>query len=395
MRHLIAAVLAMAVCVLTSPSALAQAFTYQGRLESAGAPATGSYDFQFALFTAPTGGTQVGLTTQHNAVPVEDGLFTVALSFANAFTGPARSLEIRVRPAGVGGFTTLTPRQNVTPAPYAIKALTENFVKLLDGVTLINDPGTTRVLLNRTTPVLSTEVLSVTALTGSGSGGIVVNHADTSGSPFLTFTTAGVFRGSLSYDHASTSVRLSAGAGPTPALTATPIGVGLNLATTPTQALEVGGAAAADTFMYRAPATRTLTIPPEAFKPDLTSQTGQFGSSLAFLDTGQTGNISAPVYLPDGAVLTGVTIVYLDNSAANDLTVLLLFRTLTSTFYNQQAGFVSSGSNVNPRTSTAAASDTINTTRAYTLRVSCAPAWSGASTAIKGVQITYTVSQPD
>jgi hypothetical protein len=34
------------------------AFTYQGRLQDGGAPANGSYDFQFTLWDALSGGTQ-------------------------------------------------------------------------------------------------------------------------------------------------------------------------------------------------------------------------------------------------------------------------------------------------------------------------------------------------
>jgi hypothetical protein len=52
-----------------------------------------------------------------------DGYFTVELDFkdANAFNGEARWLQIGVRPGGsTGGFTTLSPRQEVTPAPYAL-----------------------------------------------------------------------------------------------------------------------------------------------------------------------------------------------------------------------------------------------------------------------------------
>src|SRR6476469_5790691 len=35
-------------------------FTYQGRLVVSGSPASGNYDFSFALFDAATGGNQIG-----------------------------------------------------------------------------------------------------------------------------------------------------------------------------------------------------------------------------------------------------------------------------------------------------------------------------------------------
>ena len=99
-------------------------FTYQGRLEDAGSPATGSYDFEFRLFAAAAGGTQVGGTVVRPGVAVAAGLFTADLDFGNGvFTGDALWLEVAVRPAGSGAFTTLSPRQKATGAPYAIHAL--------------------------------------------------------------------------------------------------------------------------------------------------------------------------------------------------------------------------------------------------------------------------------
>jgi hypothetical protein len=55
-------------------------------------------------------------------VPITDGLFTVSLDFGDeVFTGDARWIEIAVRcPAGSGDYSPLTPRQALTPAPYAL-----------------------------------------------------------------------------------------------------------------------------------------------------------------------------------------------------------------------------------------------------------------------------------
>ncbi|HEX9441206.1 MAG TPA: hypothetical protein VF909_16090, partial [Roseiflexaceae bacterium] len=103
---------------------LGTAFTYQGQLKNAGGPVNGACDFQFALFDAPTGVNQIGATQPVNGLSVSNGLFTVALDFgASAFTGQARWLQIAVRcPAGSGIYTTLTPRQALTAAPYALYA---------------------------------------------------------------------------------------------------------------------------------------------------------------------------------------------------------------------------------------------------------------------------------
>jgi len=108
-----------------SPSALAQgtAFTYQGRLDSGGAPANGIYDFTFALYNAPTLGGQWGTTLTNSAVAVSNGLFTTTLDFgASPFVGGDLWLTIGVRTNGGGAFSILSPRQQLTPSPYAIWA---------------------------------------------------------------------------------------------------------------------------------------------------------------------------------------------------------------------------------------------------------------------------------
>jgi hypothetical protein len=58
-----------------------------------------------------------------NNVTITEGSFTVLLDFgATAFNGDARWLQIAVRsPAGSGVFTTLSPRQELTATPYALR----------------------------------------------------------------------------------------------------------------------------------------------------------------------------------------------------------------------------------------------------------------------------------
>ncbi len=100
------------------------AFTYQGHINTNGSPATGSFDFQFALRDAATLGNNVGTTQFVAAVSVSNGLFTVSLDFgAAAFDGSLRWLEIGVRPAVGGPYNLLVPRQQITSAPYAALAL--------------------------------------------------------------------------------------------------------------------------------------------------------------------------------------------------------------------------------------------------------------------------------
>ena len=118
--------LALIVILFLAAAVRAQttAFTYQGRLVDSGNPANGNYDLQFALFDSSAGGAQIGSTQSVNAVSVNGGIFTVQLDFGvNAFPGANRFLEISVRPAGGGNFTVLSPRQQISSTPYAIRTL--------------------------------------------------------------------------------------------------------------------------------------------------------------------------------------------------------------------------------------------------------------------------------
>jgi len=100
------------------------AFSYQGRLVEANGPADGLYDFQFKLFDDPNValGNQLGSEIIVNELDVNDGYFTVELNFGdNVFGGGELWLEISVRRSiSGGGFITLSSRQQITPAPYAI-----------------------------------------------------------------------------------------------------------------------------------------------------------------------------------------------------------------------------------------------------------------------------------
>ncbi len=103
-------------------AALGTGFTYQGQLKQSGNPVNGTCDLQFSLYDAASGGTQVGTTQSKTSVAVSNGYFTIPdLDFGSVFTGDARWLAIAVRcPAGSGSYTPLSPRQALTPAPYAL-----------------------------------------------------------------------------------------------------------------------------------------------------------------------------------------------------------------------------------------------------------------------------------
>jgi hypothetical protein len=104
-----------------SPRALAgTAFTYQGQIKKSGGLLTSTCNFQFSLWDALSGGTQVGTTQTASSLAVGNGLFTTPIDFGNnAFTGDARWLAIAVQCTGDGGYTALNPRQPLNPAPMA------------------------------------------------------------------------------------------------------------------------------------------------------------------------------------------------------------------------------------------------------------------------------------
>ena len=109
---------------IEAASALGTGFTYQGRLTDAGSPANGTYDLRFILYDAETAGAAVGSTVSKEDVAVSNGLFSVDIDFgAAAFNGDARWVEIAVRPgSATGSHTVLSPRQPISPAPYALFA---------------------------------------------------------------------------------------------------------------------------------------------------------------------------------------------------------------------------------------------------------------------------------
>ncbi len=101
------------------------AFTYNGRLNNNGVPVNGPYEMRFTLYDEVGGSNVIAGPLPPIPADVVNGLFTVRLDFgAGVFTGPARWLNVEVRPVGVVAFTALTPRQEVTSSPYAIRAQT-------------------------------------------------------------------------------------------------------------------------------------------------------------------------------------------------------------------------------------------------------------------------------
>ena len=113
--------------VIFFAAVLAQAqttsFSYQGRLTDGSMPANNTYNMQFSLFDVETDGTQIG-NTQTSLVTVTNGIFTVKLDFGNtAFNmAGARYLQIALKKTNDADYIVLTPRQEITSTPFALRA---------------------------------------------------------------------------------------------------------------------------------------------------------------------------------------------------------------------------------------------------------------------------------
>ncbi len=119
------------------PSPLGTAFTYQGTLNDTSGPAQGNFDIQFQLHTTPNLATPVGPTVLASKVGVTNGQFSVVLDFGpGIFTGEARYLEISVRTNSDSPppWQLLSPRQNLTAAPYATYSPSAGLAAQANGV---------------------------------------------------------------------------------------------------------------------------------------------------------------------------------------------------------------------------------------------------------------------
>ncbi|MEI7529239.1 MAG: hypothetical protein WCK76_09875 [Elusimicrobiota bacterium] len=112
---------APAAAVETTPSLI----SFQGRLtDNMNNPLAGSYDFAFAIYDAPTGGSLLWSETQ-NGIIVFNGVLTAELGASlpitdSVFSSSYTYLAITVSTNGV--VTPLLPRQRLLSVPYAMNA---------------------------------------------------------------------------------------------------------------------------------------------------------------------------------------------------------------------------------------------------------------------------------
>ena len=109
---------------LTDQTPVDSAFTYQGEVERDSLLVDDSCDLLFSLWTAASGGVQVGAAVEKTGVAISEGRFTTELDFGpTAFaSGRQRWLQIQINCPTLdpnSTYSLLSPRQKITGAPYA------------------------------------------------------------------------------------------------------------------------------------------------------------------------------------------------------------------------------------------------------------------------------------
>jgi hypothetical protein len=409
MRFNALAVLSTFALAATASPLWAQSFTYQGELRELGVVANGVYDVEFRVFEQLAGGDQIG-TTSTATVTITDGrLVAIVDPGAGVFSGEDRWLGISVRPFGGGAFTPLANRQRISAVPYAIRSLNERWTPQAGGM-LTSDGYNTSVGINASAPLVPGAMLSVLRNTSAAgeSCGIIAATSRTDGLPYFGFLAGDDIGGRIAYDGQSRNL-IIAGRSDNAAEVDFAGRIGIPNAPTGLERVQVTGAvsvtgdAKVGSLTYAAPKTRYLSIPPEAFHPQLTTQPGNMGQGQgeAYLDGSVTiGNLIAPVYLPDGAVVTEVRAHFFDQSFTADLSAELRSRVLFlrgSAEYTTMASITTNGWGSSVQTvidSTIIQPIIDNSFLGYCISVGCTD-WAGTSTAITGVRITYTVAEPD
>lgn len=383
-RKLRSAIWCSACCLLMAASGVrAEPFTYQGRLETAltAIPAQGEVTFAFRLFDALQDGSQIGPDVLVDG-EVNTGLFTVEVDFGDIdFDGP-RFLEVAIAFDGQEEFQTLTPRTPLRATPASIAELNDDWDLTELALTPPVDPDP----MEPGTETPPEKYLGVTTPTGPDElAGVFVGTQSAFGMPFFAYAADGLVR-ALTFAEARTGDWI------------------LRLGTSdfvfkPSGDVIVPGTVMAEQYAFEQPVTKYLAIPASAFAPREDEQDFVISNTgLTYLNSG-SGNMTAPVMLPDGAEVVAIRLYYLDNSAASD--VIIAFQRWDALgFARVELGRV--GTNLLPISPDIQSNDdtTIdfpvinNADHIYEISAFCS-SWQGSDTAIRGVRIEYTVSSAD
>lgn len=173
--------------VLGIEANLGTVFSYQGRIKKDGNLVNGTCNMAFSLWDTATAGTQQGATQSISNIIVSEGLFTVQLNDSgqfgpNAFNGQKRYLGISIQCPSSAPPTTLTPRQELTVAPYATHAQHASALYALDGRPQVDGAleinGVDFVLRGRGGGAGNNGGRARALVDGGSADGLIVNYAD-------------------------------------------------------------------------------------------------------------------------------------------------------------------------------------------------------------------------
>jgi hypothetical protein len=393
------AALALAAAVAHAQP-LTTAFTFQGELRTGAAPASGLYDFRFTLYDAPSGGSQLGPALCSDNITLSDGKIAVPLDFGTQFAGQQRFLEVQTRQdtglncSNPAGFTTLTPRQNLTASPNAVFSLNSS--------QLNNQPA---AFYQSASNITSGTLPIARGGTGAGTAPAARLALDVPGlSTANSFGAFNDFTGGVSVEASSPAaipLVVNAPSGQTTDLQSWNVnGIPLvrilpNGAIATSFYISAANQVLSPAFNYTTPQARSYAINAIDLLP--ANDTIQFTkTTLGLTVPVQTGSAEfyAPIHLPDGAHVTLLTAWVIDNYASGNVLVEIWLRTLGAT-----SGGTSNTSSAG--NSTAVQVLTIdpgnflidNDSFSYFIRLVW-PGAAGTNITIRDLRLNYTVSTP-
>jgi hypothetical protein len=406
---------ALALTAVTAVAS-AQPFTYQGTLDDNGSPANGVYDFQFRIGDSAVGG---GLwdTVQVEDIPVADGLFTALIDFPRGMNAAFRWLQIEVRPgSSTGAYTILTPRQFLAAAPFAAVELNDPWQESVLGLapntvgTLSYGNGDERVFINRQDPITSSEYFGIRAPV-NGFGGMYIDTGS-AGLPFYGYSTAGAVQayhyfqpntGELIFWRGRDMLRIGDGFA---TLSGTLTTGDITASTVATTSMTAGNIA------YSSSQPRTMSVSYTAFLPQ--SSAANYASLTAGIryisDADTTFSLTAPLNLPNGAVVERIEFIGVVNQSGKALRLVLVRDEPFSSSGVSAIGDAFIQGTPSPSARFAASSTlsslpgaTVDNTR-YTYRLVVEPSnssltltpWTGTSNmGVRGARVIYRVTAPD
>ena len=367
----------------------AKPITYQGQMLFAGEPASGQFDIDARLFDALFNGNQIGETVHLEDHLIQMGFLNTPLDFGEVYNQDDLYLEFSIR---IGDsedeYTTLLPRQLLTPAPKAFHATTADSLVgpgwSIVGSGFGGEPilgfgsGFGRVVINRSELITPVEYFGV-HINDFDIGGIVVSNSEPDKRTLIAHATGGIIGASEIFDGSDNSWKLQIGTADTLVVNSSGI--------------------TAPNYAYKEPITQAVTVAGDLFHSALgTPFVASFFSAGAYIsDAGANTPMLAPVTLPNNATVTKLVARFEDN-APGDLTISLVGAgdtgSLTTLASAQSMGVMTPG--IQAIVVNDLDNEPTNTfTTGYYLRAFC-NSWPGDSTMrIWSVTIEYTVPAPD